>query len=122
MDLVRDVLDKQLLDREGRKMGRADGLVLVLRAGRPPRVAAIETGLIPLAARLHRGLGARVERWQRRLGVGEGKTTRVAWDRVKKVGIDVVVDIDARRTSAYAWEDWLRDRVIARIPGSGGGK
>ena len=41
MDLVRDLLDRQLTDRSGRNLGRVDGVVLELRANRPPRVRLI---------------------------------------------------------------------------------
>ena len=52
MDLVRDVLDKQLVDRHGTKMGRVDGIVVELRPGRPPEVIALETGPLTLARRI----------------------------------------------------------------------
>ena len=42
LDLIRDVLDTQVTDREETKMGRVDGLVLELREGQPPRVVSIE--------------------------------------------------------------------------------
>ena len=37
--LVRDVLDTQVLDRSKRPMGKVDGLVLELRAGRSILIA-----------------------------------------------------------------------------------
>ena len=42
--LVHDLLDAQLLDRAEERIGRIDDLVLELRDGRPPRVAAILIG------------------------------------------------------------------------------
>ena len=48
MHLVRDLLDNQVCDARNRKMGKVDGIVLVLRQGRPPRVAAIELGMSTL--------------------------------------------------------------------------
>ena len=59
MDLVRDLLDKKVVDRNGREMGRVDRIVLDVREGAPPRVAAFEIGPSALAARL----GARLGRW-----------------------------------------------------------
>jgi len=38
MDLVRDCLDKQLEDRDHRRMGRVDGLILECEDGQPPLV------------------------------------------------------------------------------------
>jgi sporulation protein YlmC with PRC-barrel domain len=37
MDLVRDLLDKKVVDRNGREMGRVDGIVISIRAGAAPR-------------------------------------------------------------------------------------
>ena len=48
MDLVRDILDAQLVDAHGHNIGRVDGILLELRAGRPPRVAAMELGMVTL--------------------------------------------------------------------------
>jgi sporulation protein YlmC with PRC-barrel domain len=118
MRLVRELLDNQLLDRRGRKLGKVDGILLVLREGQPPRVAALETGAVVLARRisprLARGLGAVVRRW--RLPV---RVTRIAWGRVRSVGREVRVDVDAERAGATAFERWLETRVVGRIPGAG---
>ena len=44
MELVRDVLDGIILDREGTEMGRVDGLVLRLEDEGPPLVDHLELG------------------------------------------------------------------------------
>ena len=119
MDLVRDVLDNRLVDRRGRPMGRVDGIVLELRPGAPPRVAALESGLTTLARRLHPALVPRAFWLARRLRAGAGEALRIPFERVAGIGIDVRLDLDARETSAWAWERWLRARVIRRIPWSG---
>src|SRR5436190_722309 len=64
MHLVADVLDKQLLDVTGKNAGRADGVVLELRDGAPPRLAYVEVGPITLIGRL----STRLARWYARLG------------------------------------------------------
>ena len=45
IDLVRDVLDKQLVDLHEKRMGKADGVILVLEGDGPPRVKCIEAAL-----------------------------------------------------------------------------
>ncbi|MCF6121837.1 hypothetical protein EN904_15355 [Mesorhizobium sp. M7A.F.Ca.CA.001.07.2.1] len=115
MKLLRDLLDKQVVDREQIKIGKVDGLVAELRPGKPPRIIAIELGSITLARRL----GARPGRWMARLAVKQhGEPHRIAWHKVKDIGIDIEFDIDVRETSIFAWQDWLRDHVIGRIPGA----
>src|ERR687886_565128 len=59
MDVIRDVLDKQLIDRNNQKMGKVDGIVMVLREGERPRIAYIEVGAVALARRLHPRLAER---------------------------------------------------------------
>jgi hypothetical protein len=117
--LIRDVLDNQLVDVKKRRMGKADGLVLVMRKDKPPRLAYIETGMSTLMHRLSARLGKFVERAGRRWGVRKGKPCRLAWAKVRHVGIDVELDVDADETSVLAWEKWLAKNLVGRIPGSG---
>ena len=44
MNLVRDVLDKRLLDKDNCTMGRADGIVLEMPQGRQPRLVRLGAG------------------------------------------------------------------------------
>ncbi|RWK09906.1 hypothetical protein EN836_07210 [Mesorhizobium sp. M1C.F.Ca.ET.193.01.1.1] len=119
MDLLRDLLDKQVVDRNQVKIGKVDGLVVELRRDLPPRIVAIELGSITLARRL----GARPGRWMvwlvvRLGGKRHAKPHRIAWKKVRDVGVDIKVDVDVHRTTIFDWQDWLRDRVIGRIPGA----
>ena len=116
MELGREVLDQQLVDRSGINMGKVDGLVLELRENRPPRVTAILTGGHLLARRLHPWLEW-VARWlTRRYGPGQIKPLRIPWEKVMKIGVDVKVDIGADEASS--WEHWVRDHIVCRIPGA----
>ena len=117
--LIRDVLDNQLRDREKCPMGKVDGIVLVLRRGKPPRLAFLEVGASTLAHRISARLGKFAERAGRRWGVRRGEPFRIPWAKVGRVGIDVEVDLDANETPVMAWEKWLKERVVGRIPGGG---
>jgi len=119
MDLVRDVLDKQLLGSDDERMGKVDGIVLSLRPGQPPRVAFLETGPSVLARRLGRRLGGWVESLERRCRIREGPL-RIEWSRVRSTGVEVKVEVEARKSNAFAFERWLRERVIRRMPGGKG--
>ena len=119
MQLGRDLLDNQVLDKFNRKAGKVDGIVMVLRTGRPPRVTAIEIGLPTVLARIHPRLGALAARLERRLGIDAGRPVRIDIGRVERTGINVRIDVDANRTAAYAWEHWVCDTLICRIPGAG---
>ncbi len=116
MKLVAEVLDKQLVDRRGHPCGKVDGIILEVGDG-PPRVVALETGCLTLAARL----GPRWARWARRLVARLGDRiagrSRIPWRRIRDVGPNVHVDLTAERADLMRAERWLRDHVVRRIPG-----
>jgi hypothetical protein len=117
MELVRDCLDKQVDDREKRRMGRVDGIILVLEPDRAPRVAYIEMGVTTLMNRLSVRLGRLVARWMRKWNINPDPF-RVPWGKLK-VGVNTVsADVEAEKTPALEWELWLRKKVIGKIPGA----
>jgi hypothetical protein len=119
LDLVRDVLDKQMLDRRLRHMGKVDGIVLELREGMPPRVIGLEAGVTVLGQRLGQRPGRWMARLARRLSPERPGAFRVPWPKVQQIDLAVHVDLDAEQLSVYALERWLRRHVVGRIPGSG---
>jgi sporulation protein YlmC with PRC-barrel domain len=108
-----------VVDRKKRRMGKVDGVVMVLRKEKPPRLAYIEMGMSTLAHRLHPRLGRWAESIGRRWGIRRGKPFRIQWSKVRDVGIDVDVDLDAEETPVLDWEKWLNKQIVERIPGSG---
>jgi len=104
MHIVADILDKQIVDSNSMNVGKVDGLVLVLRQGKPPRVAAIEIG--------NGVLLRRIGKWTERFGLSR---FRIAWSKVKKVDIDVELDFDASETPPLAWERRL-GALVAKVP------
>lgn len=112
IDARLQLLDRQLLDDAGDPVGTVDDLELtgvtigesISRDGEPPQVTAILSGHV-LATRI---LGGQPPR---------SRLQHVPWSVVRRVGI--VVDLDATDTTFDSqWrEKWLRDNVIARIPG-----
>jgi hypothetical protein len=118
MDLVRDVLDSQLIDDNMRPMGMVDGLTAELRDNAPPRLAFIECGFPVLARRVHPKLESIVRWLGRRFGLRRGRVMRIAWSKVKFVNIDTKVTVHAERTPAFRWELALREHVVRHIPGS----
>jgi len=115
--LVRDLLDKAVIDRNGREMGRVDRVVLDVRAGAPPRVVSLEVGASALGHRL----GPRCGRWAEGLlhacGVDEGQPLRIHVSQILGVTDTVKVDLAFGETSAANVERTLR-RLVAAVPGA----
>jgi sporulation protein YlmC with PRC-barrel domain len=116
--LIRDVLDKQMVDRSGRRCGKVDGLVLRLGEDGQPRVTRIEVGGGTLARRLWPRLARRAAALARWCGVREGHPYHIPWSRVTDVAMEVKLDLDAPHTELDAAERRLRERIVARIPGA----
>jgi len=118
MELGQALLDQQVTDRNGEQMGKVDGVVVELRREKPPRVAALVIGGGTAAERVHRGWGRWLLRWRRRWGPREDEPFEIPWSKVRKIGVDLKVDLEAERTPALAWEHWVRERIIGKIPGA----
>ena len=121
MNVIRNVLDHQLVDRNHMKMGRVDGITIELRQGQAPRLAYIEMGMPTLARRLHPRLEPWIAALQNRWGAKQKEPFLILWSQVSDFntgGLDIQVDLEAKTTPALAWENWLRKHVIRRIPGA----
>ena len=113
MDLVRDVLDTQLIDRNGRAMGRVDGISLECRAGKPPRVGALLVGPSALGHRLSPRLGRWVEARERALGIDKGRPARISFEQVLDIDQAIKVDLAIGDTSLGVVEQKLRRWIVA---------
>lgn len=117
MDLVRDLLDKQVVDRNGQLLGRVDGIEME-RRDNEGRLAAILIGPVALGFRLHPLIGRWVAWFERAWGIAEGRPVRIDARHLRKIGRQIAVDLTASDTAALAVETRLR-AWVARIPGGG---
>lgn len=115
MDLVHDLLDKKVVDRNGRDMGRVDSIVLDMRDGAAPRVAAIEIGPAVLAGRVHPLLGRWIAGLEHGLGIDEGRPVRIPFSAILDIHDHVKVDFAFGETAAATVEQRLR-RWVASLP------
>lgn len=118
MEVVRDCLDKQVVDRHGRPMGRVDGIVIDVANGKQPQVTYIEIGAVTRWRRFHPSLGQLVKKIARRMMVVSEDPYRIPWQKVVTTGIEVIVSEEAEKTPALGWERWLRRKIISKIPGA----
>ena len=117
MKLARDLLDRALVDRNGREMGRVDSIVLELRDGQPPRVAALSVGPSALGHRFGERVGRWIEALEHAFGVDEGRPVRFDFSQVLQNEKAIKVDVALSETAAGIVEQKLR-RWVARLPGS----
>ena len=120
------LLDRQLLDRDGRMAGCVDDIELSTTAEGTWCVSAILSGPGVLAPRL----GARrYGRWRRRtqeLWATDGEDhadahedpARIPFGRVRQIGSHLTLAAERDELASYATERWARDHLIGRIPGS----
>ena len=117
MDLVRDVLDKRVVDRNGRDLGRVDSIVLQMRDNAPPRLAGIELGPGVLAHRIHPQLG-RFAAAARYLFTGAmAGPLRINVGDLLDIADPIKADVAFGETSVAAIEQTLR-RWCRSIPGA----
>jgi hypothetical protein len=117
VDVIRDLLDTKVVDRNGREMGRVDSVVVEIRRGAPPRLAAIELGPAVLASRVHPILGRWVAALELAFGVAEGRPVRIAVGDILDIDDHVKVDLTVGETAAATVEQRLR-AWVSSIPGS----
>jgi sporulation protein YlmC with PRC-barrel domain len=117
IDAYLELLDRQILDSEGRMVGKVDDLEIEERDDGRFYVTALLSGPGALGPRFGGALGTIVTSTWSRLS-GRTEPARVEWSQVASV--DTAVRLAVQRTTAAidGFETWMRDRVIAAIPGS----
>jgi hypothetical protein len=116
-----DLLDRQLVDKDGRLAGKVDDLELEFPdGGGPPTVTAILAGPGALSRRLGGRLGAWMEAVANRLRDGaERRPARIPFGVVKELGSAVELSVAKSGLETDRLEAWTRERVIGRLPGAG---
>ena len=120
IELIHDVLDMQLVDRDGEKMGRVDGITLELRDGEPPRVAELLVGGTVLVDRVG-GPFPLLLRLLASITGAKTMVTRFPFAVAIEIADVVKLDVDAHETTTMRTEHLL-DRIVCMIPGASGSK
>ena len=113
-----DLLDRQLVDPEGRMAGKVDDLELETHEDGPPVVTAILAGPGALARRIGGRLGLWIASVHARLQSGERDPARISFGIVAKIDDHVTLTVSHEDLDTFAFEGWVRDKVIGRIPGA----
>jgi hypothetical protein len=122
LDAGLHLLDRQLVDCDGRLAGNVDDLELELPDdGGPPVIVAIISGPGALAERIGGRLGHGWAALHRRLrpgGEAGAVPDPVSFAVVKRIGSQIDLSISVRELDSYASERWVRDHIIGKIPGA----
>ena len=105
IDIALQVLDRQLLDEDGRRCGNVDDLAV---EGDEVVAILVGPGWWPQRA----GLVGRLAGW-----IGGGRRVRVPWSKVKKVGAAVELKRPATELGLGHGDDRLRP-YVDKIPGA----
>ena len=119
-DAALHLLDRQLVDRDGKLVGKVDDLELeVPEGGGAPYVTAILAGPGALAGRLGGRLGAWLEGLAGRLRErDEPRPARISFAWVKKIGSAVELSAAKQDLETDVVERWVAEHVIGRLPGA----
>jgi hypothetical protein len=122
LDVGLALLDRQLLDPDGRMAGKVDDLEFTASDDGPPTITAILAGPGALDRRLGGRLGRTVasvhERLQDRHVEGPA---RISFGVVSRIDQAVHLTIGRHELPTDAVEAWVATHVIERIPGAGAG-
>ena len=111
------LLDRQLVDRQGRLVGNVDDAELELDPDGRLYVRALLAGPGVLWERL----GARrLGRWlqQAHARVEGGEPARIPLRTITRITDHIELSVDHEELGVFAGERWTRDHVIGHIPGS----
>lgn len=118
LDLRHDVQDAQLVDRHREHIGRCDTLMLELREGQPPRVAAVLIGGPARSERIGRWMTALRRLLPGHMRGAERGVSRIPFSAVQSIGTTIQLNVQRDDLSSEHLEQWLARNVICRIPGA----
>lgn len=112
-----ELLDRQILDSDGRMVGKVDDVELEQRDDDRIYVTGVLCGPGALGPRLGGALGTIVTSSWSRLA-NRAEPGRIDWSLVASVETAVILAVGRTTVHVDGFERWMRERVIAAIPGA----
>jgi hypothetical protein len=119
IDVHMDLLDKQVIDSEGRMCGKVDDVELTREADGTTLVTALLIGPIALAPRF----GGRFETWlislaRHAAGDLERPPHRIGMAHVIEIDSAIKLDVSSSDLDLSLGDQWVAERIIGRLPGA----
>lgn len=112
------VLDRQIVDRDGRPAGKVDDVELTWEeGGGPPVMSALLTGSAALGPRISGRTGRLWRSVVRRLRPSDTEPARIPVQDVTEFSPSTRLSTAAPEQVRVV-EDWLREHLIERLPGA----
>jgi sporulation protein YlmC with PRC-barrel domain len=120
MDLKLHLLDRQVVDADGRPLAKVDDLELTPSDDGDLLVTAILCGPLALAPRLGGRLGLWVAAAARRLSPdARPQPQRIDMSLVREIGSAVTLNAGHAQLDIAPLERWVEQHLVGRIPGAG---
>jgi hypothetical protein len=119
LDAAIGLLDRQLVDRDGRLVGKVDDVELARRDDGRLVVTALLTGPGALGERLPGVLGrATLAVWRRLHPDADPVPARIEISAVREIGSVVQLGRSSSDVPNQRLEAWARRQIVAKLPGS----
>jgi sporulation protein YlmC with PRC-barrel domain len=120
LDAQLELLDRQIVDPDGRMVAKVDDVELEERQDGRIVVSALLTGPGALGPRLGGALGSiTTAAWSRLSGRDQDDPKRIDIGAVSEIGTAITLAVSRRTADVDGFELWMRGRVIAALPGEG---
>jgi sporulation protein YlmC with PRC-barrel domain len=119
-DAALHLLDRQVVDPDGKMVCKVDDLELELDDAGRPYVSAILTGPGALGVRIGDHIGQWLVRGGLRLSTRDEADypPRIDAGLIREIGSAVTVAVPRAVLRVAALEDWIREHLIERLPGA----
>jgi sporulation protein YlmC with PRC-barrel domain len=120
LDAHLELMDRQIIDHDGRMVAKVDDVELAEREDGRIVVTALLTGPGALGPRVGGALGSTSTAvWSRLSGRSPDDPRRISMDAVDQISTAIWLHVSRRTADVDGLEVWVRDRVIAALPGAG---
>lgn len=120
LDAQLELMDRQVVDDDGRLVAKVDDVEIEQREDGRIVVTGLLTGPGALGPRLGGALGSLgTAAWSRLSGRSAEEPQRIDITDVADVATVVKLHISRRTADVDGFELWVRDRIIAALPGQG---